>query len=107
MRAGPGWVIWLALLAGCAGFRADTRQALLADRNPSAHTRDLELHYQVRYPDILAVEVRGRPDLSTKGQVSLDGRVALAGVPVAADGRSTPQVARELAARLGLPASAV
>lgn len=96
----------LALLAGCASSR-DAHQALLADRNPSAHARDLELHYQIRYPDVLAVEVAGRADLSSTSLVSLDGRASLAGVTVAVDGRSTPQVAREVAARLAVPPSAV
>jgi protein involved in polysaccharide export with SLBB domain len=107
MRDARGWGIWLALAAGCAGFRADTRQALLADRNPSAHARDLELHYQVRHPDVLAAEVRGRPDLTSRGRVGLDGRVTLAGVTLTVDGRSTPTIAQELAARLGAAPSTV
>jgi protein involved in polysaccharide export with SLBB domain len=82
-------------------------QTLLADRNPAAHTRDLELHYEIRYPDVLAVEVRGRPDLSASRPVSLDGLVSLGQARFAVDGRSPPEVAREIAARLHLPPSAV
>jgi protein involved in polysaccharide export with SLBB domain len=108
MQAGRarGWCVALALLAGCAGSR-DAHKALLADRNPSAHTRDLELHYQIRSPDVLAVEVAGRPDLSSTSQVSLDGRALLGGARLAVDGCSAPQVAREVASRLAVPPSAV
>lgn len=109
MRLGQAgtWGLGLALLAGCAGSRGGLHQTLQADRNPAAHARDLDLHYEVRYPDVLAVEVRGRPDLSGPRPVSLDGLVSLGPERIPADGRSPAQVAREVAARFHLPPDAV
>lgn len=103
-------MIWLmlVLVAGCAGSRERLKQSLLAERNPAAHARDLDLHYRVQHPDVLQVQVEGYPGLSSSRSVGLDGRIEVArGVYVAVDGLTTLQVAREVAGRLGVPVTSV
>src|SRR5262249_32320543 len=67
---------WLARV-GCPSTRKRVAQPLRADRNPGAHARDLESHYLVRTPDVLQVEVAGRPACSGRRDVGLDGRISL------------------------------
>jgi protein involved in polysaccharide export with SLBB domain len=113
MRAGRtrklgGWLLVLALVAGCGGSRGQMQQMILADHNPAAQARDLVVHYQVRYPDLLTLEVQGRPDCSGSRPVSLDGRISLTPhLHIVVDGLSTPQIAQDIAGRLGLPSTAV
>lgn len=93
--------------AGCALTRDRLHESLLADRNPAAHARDLEAHYQVRSPDVLAIQVDGRPASCGSRPVGLDGRVTLQGdIRVAVEGLTTPEITREVARRLGVPPSA-
>ena len=106
---GGGWpaVLAVALAAGCSGTRG-LHQTLLADRNPAAHARDLDAHYHVHHPDVLALHVEGRPDCSGPRPVGLDGRIHLAGpAHLVVDGQSAPAIARDVARRLRLPPSAV
>src|SRR5258707_1022603 len=68
--------LWLALLVGCAADRSQTDRALMREPNhpiPGAATRD----YIVHCPDVLAISVAGRPDLSGSKIIGTDGRVEL------------------------------
>src|SRR5262245_48221173 len=91
-----GWLLagLLALPAGCASRRARLERSLLTDRHPPAHAHDLEAHYAVRCPDVLAVHVQGRPDLSGQKPVGPEGRIDLgpAGRP-RVDGLTAPRIA--------------
>jgi protein involved in polysaccharide export with SLBB domain len=93
---------------GCALFPDRLHKSLLADHNPAAHARDLDAHYQIRSPDILAIDVVGRPSASGPRPVGLDGRITLHGdVRVLAEGQTTPEVRRDIARQLGVPEAGV
>ena len=108
-RSGPSLpcaLTWLLILGcqGCSISRDRLHKSLLADKNPAAHSRDLEVHYQVRSPDVLVLQVQGRPYDSGSRPVGLDGRITLHGdARVLVEGRTTPDIAREVAGRLGVP----
>ena len=89
------------LLSGCAGEGGRLSKALIADRQPAAHARNLETHYRVRSPDVLRVEVIGQPTKSGTFEVGLDGRIILADHPVEAEGRSTDRIATLVARDVG------
>jgi protein involved in polysaccharide export with SLBB domain len=116
MLPGKGWSSWwrsllgagLCLLAGCAAGRSQLEQALLADRDPAAHGTDLAARYAVHCPDVLSVQVAGRPEWSGLRRVGPDGRIALDdAVGVRVDGLAAPEVARSLAELAGLPPGSV
>src|SRR5436189_1898164 len=105
MHSGPArtLILCLALAAGCASTSAQVETALLADHNPAAHARDLDVHYRVRYPDVLAVRIDGRPDASGPRPVSIDGRVWLTPqLAIQAGGQPLPDIAQTIARRLHL-----
>jgi len=68
-----GAVAVLVLLAGCATGRPQIEAAL--QRPPD--TGSTEQAYRLACPDLLRVEVRGRPELSGERAVEADGRVDL------------------------------
>jgi polysaccharide export outer membrane protein len=98
----------LALPAGCAFRRARLERSLLTDRHPPAHTHDLEARYAVHCPDVLAIQVQDRPDLSGPHPVGPDGRIDLgpAGRP-RVDGLTAPRIAAQFARDLEIPAGLV
>jgi protein involved in polysaccharide export with SLBB domain len=96
----------LCLLAGCAHNRLD--QALLADRNPTAHARDITASYPIHCPDVVALRIQGHPEWSRPCPVGPDGRIAPGGCePLRIDGLSAAQVAGAVAHSLGVPAARV
>jgi protein involved in polysaccharide export with SLBB domain len=88
----------LLALAGCAGDRAQLRDALAGQ--PAPPGRDLEAEYVIRCPDVLAVQVAGRAEWSGTFEVAPDGRVALPRRPRLA-GLTAPRAAALLTAELG------
>ena len=100
-KRGTLLAIGCLLFAGCAGDKGQLSKALLADRQPGAHARDLETHYHVHCSDVLRVEVRGRPAQGGTCTVALDGRIALADHPIEVEGRSTQQIASLVAREVG------
>jgi protein involved in polysaccharide export with SLBB domain len=110
MHSGPArtLILCLSLAAGCASTTAQVETALLADHNPAAHARDLDLHYRVRYPDVLDVHIEGRPDCSGPRPVSIDGRVWLTPqLGIQAGGEPLPGIAHAIARQLRLGETAV
>src|SRR5262245_13108617 len=110
MHSGPArtLILCLALAAGCASTSVQVETALLADHNPAAHARDLELYYRVRYPDVLAVRVEGCPDASGLRAVGIDGRIWLTPqVGIQAGGQPLPSIAHIIARQLRLSETAV
>ena len=101
-KAGTLLTLGCLLLSGCTGDKGRLSKALIADRQPAAHARDLETHYRVRSSDVLRVEVRGEPTKSGTYKVSLDGRITLADHEVDAEGRSTARIATLVARDVGL-----
>ena len=94
-------VVGCLFVAGCAGDKGRLSKALIADRQPAAHARDLEAHYQVRCSDVLRVEVRGRPAQCGSCKVALDGRITLADHPIEVEGRSADRIAALVAREVG------
>jgi polysaccharide biosynthesis/export protein len=80
----------------------------LADKLPPARREDLLDNYRIGCPDVLAIQIVGRPELSGPRPVTVDGRTDLGslGRP-RVEGMAALEVARTVAARAGLPASAV
>jgi protein involved in polysaccharide export with SLBB domain len=107
IRRGCGFLaLCLIGLAGCAGGREQLRQALIHANHPVL-ARDLAAHYVIRCPDVLAVQVAGRPDLSLNVAVGPNGCINLAGQALHVAGHTVPRAAALLAQRLRLPPTAV
>jgi protein involved in polysaccharide export with SLBB domain len=96
-----GILLGLAVASGCAGDGGRLSKALIADRQPATHARDLESHYRVHCADVLRVEVRGAPESSGVCKVALDGRIALAEHRVEVEGRPTGRIAALVAREVG------
>jgi len=108
-RAFQGALLFaLAVGAGCACTQGQVEHALVSDHNPIAHARDLENHYLVRCPDVLAIDVVGCVTSPVRRKVGLDGRIALTErTSLLVDGLPTPRIAQEVASLLGVPAEEV
>jgi polysaccharide export outer membrane protein len=80
----------------------------MADRGGTARNEGVADHYSVGCPDVLAVEVLNRPDLSGKYAVGPDGRIEMArlGRP-RVDGLTPSAIAQLLAKQAGMPSSQV
>ena len=89
----------LAFVSGCAGDGGRLSKALIADRLPAAHARDLDAHYRVHCADVLRVEVSGGSTANCK--VALDGRIELADHRVEVEGRHTGRIAALVARDVG------
>jgi protein involved in polysaccharide export with SLBB domain len=112
----PGRSLWrltllgpiLALAAGCATDAAQLNRALLADQAAAAHAADRCLHYVVYSPDVLDINIPGRPDWSGPHPVTPDGRISLSGTEYPrVDGRTLPEIANLLAAKAVVPATQI
>jgi protein involved in polysaccharide export with SLBB domain len=95
-------------VSGCAATEAQVERALLADGNPPAHARDLEVHYQVRCPDVLDIAIGGHPDRSGRYRVGADGCIQIgADFRVRVSGHTAPDIAQAIARRLPVPETTV
>ena len=102
-----GALFALAVVSGCAGDSGRLSKALIADRQPATHARDLDAHYRVHCADVLRVEVRGRPVDSGNCKVALDGRIELVDHRVEVEGRVTGRIAALVAREVGAKESEV
>jgi protein involved in polysaccharide export with SLBB domain len=101
---------WLALclLAGCALGQPYVDQALMADKGGNLRNEGVAECYVVHPPDVLEVTVTCHPELSGKGMVGTDGRIALKNRGLLrVEGQTVPESERRLALALGLPVSQV
>jgi protein involved in polysaccharide export with SLBB domain len=90
------------LVSGCAGDLPRLDRALLADRNPAAHDRNLAARYAVRCPDVLEVRVAGEGP-GGRCAVGPDGRIVVGDLgAVRVEGQTAPEIARAVARRAGL-----
>jgi protein involved in polysaccharide export with SLBB domain len=98
----------LPFVSGCADAHSHVDRALMAERGTSARNEGVAERYQVECPDVLDIQVAGRPDLSGHFTVDLDGRISYgpAGA-VLVDGRTPEEVAVRLAERVRLPLAQV
>lgn len=93
----------VAALAGCQSPRPRADAAVTPIMN-SAVAAD----YRVVFPDILEVNVPGRPDAGGQHLVLPDGTVELGGVGrVFAEGHTVAQLTEQIAAAAGVPAGQV
>jgi protein involved in polysaccharide export with SLBB domain len=114
MQAGQGgWGRWLlaaalGLTAGCVGGRSRFEQALLADRAPAGHGGEAAALYVVHCPDVLELNVVGRPEWDGPRRVGPDGFIGLEDAgPLRVDGLRQAEVAAAVAERAGVPAEQV
>src|SRR6266446_5060365 len=70
-------VLLLGLLSGCASDRLHLHEALLGTQHLGAKPADVATAYQVSSPDVLAVSVAGRPDLSGEQPIAPDGCIRM------------------------------
>ena len=72
---------WLPLLlvmqAGCTLPFAQLDRALLAHPRTAERIQDTATVYTVAFPDVLALQISGRPELSGKRKIGADGRINL------------------------------
>lgn len=93
----------LALTAGCAVHRSQLEQALQGDHNPAAHAPRAALAYEIHCPDVLEVQVAGRPQLCGLHPLRPDGCVSLGFAEgLSIDGMTPLQAAQAIADQLGL-----
>jgi protein involved in polysaccharide export with SLBB domain len=115
MSAVLGWASWrggallVALaLAGCATDQAKIEKALLADRNPAAHSSTAASQYVVECPDRVEVSVEGDPTWTVPCEIGADGRIDLPEVGRVRVGEQTVgDAARSIARALRVPVNRV
>jgi protein involved in polysaccharide export with SLBB domain len=97
---------WLAgmclmLATGCAVTQTQLEKALLADRQPAAHTRDLASLYRLRCPDVLDVRIEGHPEHSGRRTVGANGRINISrNTTLRVSGHTVPEIGQALAEHL-------
>jgi protein involved in polysaccharide export with SLBB domain len=97
----------LGLLSGCATGRPYVDRSLLNDRLPE-RSQAVADRYTVGCPDVLAVAVADRPDLSVQERVGPDGRIAVGALGrLRVEGRTPPEVAGAVAELAGVPPAQV
>ena len=97
-----GLVLWLP--AGCAGDRPHLDQALLTDKGAAVRNEGVADVYTVFCPDVLEIAVDGRPGLSGRRPVIVDGRIDLGYLGrLRVEGRTVPAITNRIAEVAGVP----
>src|SRR5215831_8951092 len=98
----------IGTVAGCAAPGPPLDRALLANQPSAVSPDDLTAHYLVHCPDVLQITVTDHPDWAGLLPVRLDGEITLnPGGRQLVDGRTIPEIARSVAALLGVPTAGV
>ena len=106
VRGWPG--LFLCLLTGCALGQPHLDRVLLADKGTGARNEGVAECYTVHCPDVLEIQIPGRPDLTGPHPVGPDGRIDLGSeVRLRVEGRTVPEVGRLVARETGLPLAQV
>jgi protein involved in polysaccharide export with SLBB domain len=96
------------LQAGCGIGKAHVDQSLLTHRRTPGGSAKLAELYVVRFPDVLKVQIEGRPSLSGERAVTVEGKVELApGDGIRVEGKTPPAIARLIADHLNQPSDNV
>jgi protein involved in polysaccharide export with SLBB domain len=96
------------LLTGCAAQNQHLDQALMAEKPQSTHHADSTDPYRIGCPDVVALTVVGRPELSGPHRVGVDGRIDLGKLGrVRVEDRTLPEAAALIAERAAVPPGAV
>jgi protein involved in polysaccharide export with SLBB domain len=94
-------------MAGCALDRPHIQNALKS-AGDDARRRAVADAYLVASPDVLTLEVSGRPEYSGPHEIGTDGRIDLGNLGrLRVEGKSVDGVARMVSGLLDMPASAV
>src|SRR5438128_1628576 len=72
-----GWAIWLSLGTGCAASRAHIDKAVRADKGTTGRNVGVADTYLVGCPDVVEIQVAGRPDLTGPQGIGPDGCIEL------------------------------
>src|SRR5260370_23887279 len=97
----------LALLGGCGLCKSNIDQTLLARKMPLVNPDGLA-GYSVRFPDVIDVFVKGRPEWTGRRPLRPDGRIEVsAGRAIRVEGRTTREIARLLADEAGVALDSV
>jgi protein involved in polysaccharide export with SLBB domain len=105
---GRGWLLAaaLGLAAGCVSGRSRFEQALLVERTPAG--ADAAALYAVHCPDVLELNVVGRPEWDGRRRVGPDGFIGLGDAgPLRVDGLRPAEIAAAVAERAGVSAERV
>src|SRR6516165_5532027 len=93
----------LLLLAGCALTRSNLDQALMSEKGSQVRNENVAECYLVHCPDVLALRVTNRRDLTGTRTVGPDGRIDLGPYGrLRVQGRSTAECARLIAREAGI-----
>jgi protein involved in polysaccharide export with SLBB domain len=85
-------LLGLLVVAGCAVDRSQIDRALMARRTAVSQPQAAS-HYQLESPDVLAIRVRGRNDLSGIKVVGPDGRIEVGKLGrLRVEGHTVPEV---------------
>jgi protein involved in polysaccharide export with SLBB domain len=92
------FALCLVLQAGCALTRPYVDEALLAQPEDPARSRDAVAHYLIACPDVVDVTIAGRPDCGGRHAVTADGRIDVGPVGrVRVEGLPVAEAARAIA----------
>lgn len=92
------WLTLTLLLGGCATSRGPIERALQRQDPPPAQAVQFAEAYTVNCPDVLAIEVETRPELSGHREVGPDGRIQLGTLGrLRVEGQTVAEVSRRLA----------
>jgi protein involved in polysaccharide export with SLBB domain len=103
-----GLAMLLCALAGCAAGKTHIDQAVKAEAGGSARNEGVAEQYQVHCPDVIQVNVAGRPDLVVRSAIGPDGRIELPGRGrLRVEGLNLVEVAQHFALAAEVPSSSV
>jgi protein involved in polysaccharide export with SLBB domain len=105
MKAAQRWLSWLGIslllhAAGCATDRTAVGNSLMSQ--PTQRKEGVAEHYRAGCPDVLALEVRDRPEFTGQFPVGVDGRIDLGdyGKP-RVEGRTTKEIIAVIGEEIG------
>ncbi|HXG13476.1 MAG TPA: polysaccharide biosynthesis/export family protein [Gemmataceae bacterium] len=100
----PVFLCGLLWFAGCTAGGQRVDEAMRADGELAARSTRAAAGYQVGCPDVLEVRIEGRTEPGGRRPVGPDGRIDLGPLGLLrVEGQTTLQIAREIAARAGVP----
>jgi protein involved in polysaccharide export with SLBB domain len=100
----PSWMTLLLVLAGCATSRAPIERAFRTPPTQTTQATASAVAYVVNCPDVVALEITTRPELSGRHEIGPDGRIDLPSFGrLRIEGFTVAEVARLVADALAVP----
>jgi len=107
----PVWCrlgVVLCLLGGCAHSRPHMDQAVKADQGGPLRNQGVAEQYLVRCPDVLEIEIAGRPESNGRVAIGPDGRLDRDDLRAPrVEGLTSTEVAQTLAKALSVPPESI